>query len=306
MLMLIPFCRYLQEIGYTDTIIDIRSNRVRSLLDFQDDEDEDEDEQNSNNNARNCDPEMAIDSGKKSTAPGGRSPGCGTERNKSPNNKEMLLESEAAVLANFDFLSQEGDGVDEDEDMNDEGDVMCIGKQKLHLDQTDKSSANEVSGDNFELGELSRLTINNDNETVFNQAWSARYALRSHFDGVRAVGFHPTEPVLVTASEDHTLKLWNLQKTLPAKRSSVLDVEPLFTFRAHEGHVLSLAVSSSGDFIFSGGLDGNVLTWNMPNTNVDPYDSYGNLEDVVELNFPVSMIIFFSLWFQILIYWLRH
>lgn len=26
------FYRYLQEIGYTDTIIDVRSNRVRSLL----------------------------------------------------------------------------------------------------------------------------------------------------------------------------------------------------------------------------------------------------------------------------------
>jgi len=26
------FSRYLQEIGYTDTIIDVRSNRVRSLL----------------------------------------------------------------------------------------------------------------------------------------------------------------------------------------------------------------------------------------------------------------------------------
>lgn len=26
------FFRYLQEIGYTDTIIDVRSNRVRSLL----------------------------------------------------------------------------------------------------------------------------------------------------------------------------------------------------------------------------------------------------------------------------------
>ena len=40
----------------------------------------------------------------------------------------------------------------------------------------------------------------------------------SHFDGVRALAFHPVEPVLITASEDHTLKLWNLQKTVPAKK----------------------------------------------------------------------------------------
>ena len=50
---------------------------------------------------------------------------------------------------------------------------------------------------------------------------SANYELFvccSHFDGVRAAAFHPVEPVLVTASEDHTLKLWNLQKTVPAKK----------------------------------------------------------------------------------------
>jgi len=40
----------------------------------------------------------------------------------------------------------------------------------------------------------------------------------SHFDGIRALVFHPVEPVLITASEDHMLKLWNLQKTVPAKK----------------------------------------------------------------------------------------
>ena len=43
-------------------------------------------------------------------------------------------------------------------------------------------------------------------------------SLSSHFDGVRALTFHPVEPVLITASEDHTLKLWNLQKTVQAKK----------------------------------------------------------------------------------------
>lgn len=52
----------------------------------------------------------------------------------------------------------------------------------------------------------------------FRKTWNAKYTLRSHFDGVRALAFHPEEPVLITASEDHTLKLWNLQKTVPAKK----------------------------------------------------------------------------------------
>ncbi len=53
---------------------------------------------------------------------------------------------------------------------------------------------------------------------AFRKTWNAKYTLRSHFDGVRSLAFHPVEPVLITASEDHTLKLWNLQKTVQAKK----------------------------------------------------------------------------------------
>lgn len=106
------------------------------------------------------------------------------------------------------------------------------------------------------------------------KTWNAKYTLRSHFDGVRALAFHPQEPVLITASEDHTLKLWNLQKTVLTKKSAGLDVEPLYTFRAHTGPVLCLAMSTTGEQCYSGGLDGAIHCWNLPNPNIDPYDSY--------------------------------
>ncbi|XP_031436357.1 striatin-3 [Clupea harengus] len=134
------------------------------------------------------------------------------------------------------------------------------------------------------LGDLADLTVANDeaeysydlptNKDAFRKTWNPKYTLRSHFDGVRALAFHPVEPVLVTVSEDHTLKLWNLQKTVPAKKSASLDVEPIYTFRAHVGPVLSLAVSSSGEHCFSGGIDSTIQWWNMPSSNVDPYDTY--------------------------------
>ncbi|XP_069772809.1 striatin-3 isoform X2 [Narcine bancroftii] len=133
------------------------------------------------------------------------------------------------------------------------------------------------------LGDLADLTVANDadfsydlpaNKDAFRKTWNPKYTLRSHFDGVRALAFHPVEPVLVTASEDHTLKLWNLQKTVPAKKSTSLDVEPIYTFRAHIGPVLSLAVSSNGEQCFSGGIDSTIRCWNMPSPNVDPYDTY--------------------------------
>ncbi|XP_073433922.1 striatin-3 isoform X8 [Dendrobates tinctorius] len=133
------------------------------------------------------------------------------------------------------------------------------------------------------LGELADLTVTNDsdysydmpsNKDAFRKTWNHKYTLRSHFDGVRALAFHPVEPVLVTASEDHTLKLWNLQKTVPAKKSASFDVEPIYTFRAHMGPVLSLVVGSSGEHCYSGGIDSTIQWWNMLSPNVDPYDTY--------------------------------
>lgn len=134
------------------------------------------------------------------------------------------------------------------------------------------------------LGELAKLSVNNEDEAntydvantkeTHRKTWNAKYTLRSHFDGVRALAFHPQEPVLITASEDHTLKLWNLQKTVLTKKSAGLDVEPLYTFRAHTGPVLCLTMSTTGEQCYSGGQDGSIFCWNLPSPNIDPYDSY--------------------------------
>uniref|UniRef100_A0A8C7MPE2 Striatin n=1 Tax=Oncorhynchus kisutch TaxID=8019 RepID=A0A8C7MPE2_ONCKI len=113
-----------------------------------------------------------------------------------------------------------------------------------------------------------------NNKDALRRTWNPKLTLRSHFDGVRGLAFHPIEPVLVTASEDHTLKMWNLQKTAPAKKNASVDVEPMYTFRAHQGAVLCVVMSSTGEQCFSGGLDGTIQSWNTPNPNLDPYDSY--------------------------------
>uniref|UniRef100_A0A8C6TBY2 Striatin, calmodulin binding protein 3 n=1 Tax=Neogobius melanostomus TaxID=47308 RepID=A0A8C6TBY2_9GOBI len=135
------------------------------------------------------------------------------------------------------------------------------------------------------LGDLADLTVTNDEadygydlqsskDSSFRKTWNPKYTLRSHFDGVRAVAFHPTDPALLSVSEDHTIKLWNLTKTVPAKKSASFDVEPVYTFRAHIGPVLSLTVTPSGEQCFSGGLDSVIHWWNIPSSNTDPYDTY--------------------------------
>uniref|UniRef100_A0A8W7P9G9 Striatin N-terminal domain-containing protein n=1 Tax=Anopheles coluzzii TaxID=1518534 RepID=A0A8W7P9G9_ANOCL len=276
--------QYLQEIGYTDTILDIRSNRVRSLLGLNNNS---EQEENVNPN---------VNGGTESNKRASESQGRRTPAKKPSSVTEaMILDSEAAVIANFEFLAREDVEMSDDDDVSDEIDVvgdsedtdMKTTKRKAKgstlndegedvIMAQDKGSISEVdvAGDDLyggynktgmprhptipgigndeevdsSLGELAQLTVNNETESGYDvsnskepyrKTWNAKYTLRSHFDGVRALAFHPQEPVLITASEDHTLKLWNLQKTC-----------------------------------YSGGLDGAINCWNLPSSNIDPYDSY--------------------------------
>ncbi|EHH55503.1 hypothetical protein EGM_04722 [Macaca fascicularis] len=128
--------------------------------------------------------------------------------------------------------------------------------------------ADEALESELGLGELAGLTVANEadsltydianNKDALRKTWNPKFTLRSHFDGIRALAFHPIEPVLITASEDHTLKMWNLQKTAPAKK----------------GPVLCVVMSSNGEQCYSGGTDGLIQGWNTTNPNIDPYDSY--------------------------------
>ena len=57
-----------------------------------------------------------------------------------------------------------------------------------------------------------------------------------------------------------------------------MDVEPVYTFRAHSGPVLCLAVDATGEHCYSGGYDASIRCWSIPNSNIDPYDSFGRLQ----------------------------
>ncbi|KAI3367476.1 hypothetical protein L3Q82_026199 [Scortum barcoo] len=323
--------QYLQEVGYTDTILDVRTQRVRSLLGLSGSE--------QNGSVENKNLQHLIN---------------GTERRKDSKR------SPGDVLETFNFLEN---AEDSDEDEDEEGDLMDdISTDKHHrakkhktkvgnegLASEDDADTEEAlkefdflvtaedgegagearsSGDGTEwaeplpfppsggksfllggsddvlesvlgLGDLADLTVTNDEtdysydlpsnkESSFRKTWNPKYTLRSHFDGVRALAFHPVEPCLVTVSEDHTLKLWNLTKTVPAKKSASFDVEPIYTFRAHVGPVLSLAMTSSGEQCFSGGIDSTIQWWNIPSSNVDPYDTYGSGDIFVPTSWRVK------------------
>ncbi|KAM5129252.1 striatin-3 isoform 6-T6 [Mantella aurantiaca] len=310
--------QYLQEVGYTDTILDVRSQRVRSLLGLSGSEpngsietknleqilnggDSSSLKQKGQENKRNSGDvletfnflESAEDSDEEDEGDMIEDVTDGQEKQRLNKKHKIGNEGLAAELAEdteealkeFDFLvtAEDGEGAGE---ARSSGDGTEWAEPITFPSSSGKSfimGSEDVLESVLGLGDLADLTVTNDsdysydmpsNKDAFRKTWNPKYTLRSHFDGVRALAFHPVEPVLVTASEDHTLKLWNLQKTVPAKKSASLDVEPIYTFRAHIGPVLSLVVSSNGEHCYSGGLDATIQWWKMPSPNVDPYDTY--------------------------------
>uniref|UniRef100_A0A7N6ARX3 Striatin n=1 Tax=Anabas testudineus TaxID=64144 RepID=A0A7N6ARX3_ANATE len=336
--------QYLQEVGYTDTILDVKSQRVRALLGLTGDGGGTTGERTGSEplvngtdattkgmgtrgklclfcyNSHNILPQIMRKKPSSSTSP------ASMDTSEDPDAEE--------ALKGFDFLSSTeemdtspesrgtGDGTDWGPNRSKLQDMLAnlrdvedlshmqppsapqSRSNVVRFNEHDGTRTDEVealtfpptSGKSFimgtdeameselGLGELAGLTVANEadslgydignNKDAMRKTWNPKFTLRSHFDGIRALTFHPVEPVLVTASEDHTLKMWNLQKTAPAKKSTSLDVEPIYTFRAHRGAVLSVVMSSTGEQCFSGGVDGTIQCWNTPNPNIDPYDSY--------------------------------
>uniref|UniRef100_A0A6Q2WQ09 Striatin n=1 Tax=Esox lucius TaxID=8010 RepID=A0A6Q2WQ09_ESOLU len=330
--------QYLQEVGYTDTILDVKSQRVRALLGLAGDSGERPSDKRTEPMVNGTEPSLLKDLlGPYLRLSNVVGPPQMVRKKTSSSSSDMSDDPDTEeALKGFDFLASP-DEIDcstdtrSSEDTGDwgkrrvssgvEGDggvgwEICFGIYCIRLSNTSlcqstclsspiclficKSAVtmtfpptsgksfimrpDEVGESELGLGELAGLTVANEadnlaydvtnSQDALRKTWNPKFTLRSHFDSIRGLAFHPVEPVLITASEDHTLKLWNLQKTAPAKKCAALDVEPIYTFRAHRGAVLCVTMSSTGEQCFSGGVDGTIQSWNTPNPNIDPYDSY--------------------------------
>ncbi|CAK4070750.1 unnamed protein product [Aphanomyces euteiches] len=108
------------------------------------------------------------------------------------------------------------------------------------------------------------------------RACKMKLKLSGHLDGVRSICFHPTDPFLVSGSEDCTVKIWNL-----ATKNS--EVEPLATLRLHTDSVLSVAAikpeQSSGlgfrnGLIATGSKDGTIGLVAFPEVSDKPIEPF--------------------------------
>uniref|UniRef100_A0A8C7L0K7 Striatin 4 n=1 Tax=Oncorhynchus kisutch TaxID=8019 RepID=A0A8C7L0K7_ONCKI len=329
--------KYLEEVGYSDTILDMRSKRVRSLLgrtspeangtpassEQQPAPDPEPlaggesllirqiEEQIKRNAAgkddskerlggsvldkipflHGCQDDDEDDNGQRNKNKKPRVKVPITAKYLDPDDEEEDEDDSEDALSEFDFLGsgEEGEGAGEARISGDGRELALRDVLPPLLKggalgfSSDVFILDAVGGGDMNLGELADLTVANDNDLTvdlqdnreeFKKTWNPRFTLRSHFDAIRALTFHPSQAVLLTASEDGTLKLWNLNKAIHSKKNAALDVEPIYTFRAHSGAVLSLAMGKDGDSCYSGGLDGTVRCWKIPDINVDPYDNY--------------------------------
>uniref|UniRef100_A0AAR2ILF9 Striatin n=1 Tax=Pygocentrus nattereri TaxID=42514 RepID=A0AAR2ILF9_PYGNA len=298
-------CRYLQEVGYTDTILDVKSQRVKALLGLAGDGSGDRSSQEPLLNGTDTAPKGANTAGATFDPLWPEGPYVGPHfysvqhllflaqivRKKpssfSPTHASDDPDTEDA-LKGFDFLSNPedmdtspesrsaGDGTDWGEKLR----TAMFTHEEIEYNMMDYYDGScsvtlRIIPSYHTLYLLVPLSTKiTNNKDALRKTWNPKFTLRSHFDSIRSLAFHPVDPVLITASEDHTLKMWNLQKTTPAKKNASLDVEPIYTFRAHRGAVLCVVMSNTGEQCYSGGEDGTIQCWNTPSPNIDPYDSY--------------------------------
>uniref|UniRef100_A0AAY5L3I6 Striatin n=1 Tax=Esox lucius TaxID=8010 RepID=A0AAY5L3I6_ESOLU len=280
--------QYLQEVGYTDTILDVKSQRVRALLGLAGDSGERPSDKRTEPMVNGTEPSLLKDLlGPYLRLSNVVGPPQMVRKKTSSSSSDMSDDPDTEeALKGFDFLASP-DEIDCSTDTRSSEDTGDWAVTMTFPPTSGKSfimRPDEVGESELGLGELAGLTVANEadnlaydvtnSQDALRKTWNPKFTLRSHFDSIRGLAFHPVEPVLITASEDHTLKLWNLQKTAPAKKCAALDVEPIYTFRAHRGAVLCVTMSSTGEQCFSGGVDGTIQSWNTPNPNIDPYDSY--------------------------------
>jgi hypothetical protein len=66
--------------------------------------------------------------------------------------------------------------------------------------------------------------------------------------------------LMVTASEDTTLRLWDISKHATSKT-----IKHIFTYNGHTTKIISLDISTEFQIIISGGIDGMVCIWDIRN-----------------------------------------
>mmetsp|Transcript_41096 Transcript_41096/g.39612 ORF Transcript_41096/g.39612 Transcript_41096/m.39612 type:complete len:114 (+) Transcript_41096:64-405(+) len=105
-----------------------------------------------------------------------------------------------------------------------------------------------------------------------------KFSLKSHMDGVRGLHLIPSLNSLVSASEDCTIKVWDVARFFTLKDiEGVHNFEPYLTLRGHKDPIFSLSgrlisqqttnPSSIDSIVLSGSSKGTIKAWRIPTAN---------------------------------------
>lgn len=106
-----------------------------------------------------------------------------------------------------------------------------------------------------------------------------RATLHGHLDVVRCLAIHKSAPLLITGSDDHTVKLWDISD--PVNRSSfVSDVtDPIETIRKHTTCVSAVCIGPKQNWFFTADISGVMYLWSIVSLNPEDWKEQDLLVD---------------------------
>ncbi|CAG8539929.1 77_t:CDS:10 [Ambispora leptoticha] len=104
-----------------------------------------------------------------------------------------------------------------------------------------------------------------------HKMWRQRFTCRSHLDTVRSISWHQSELLLVSGSEDGTIKLWDLKNIISNKSPPMQDIEASITYRGHLGAVNAVVMESEQRRCYSASMDATIRVWSLPSPKREIY-----------------------------------
>lgn len=134
-----------------------------------------------------------------------------------------------------------------------------------YIQLIDYSTANILSSIKFKEGTINSIVINHSGEllaigtesgdTYIMQinTWKVIATLSEHRKSITSLSFSPQKNILVSGSEDRTIKVWDINNEQTSLR----------TLEGHDSSIEFLTFDEDGKFLISCGNDGNIATWEI-------------------------------------------
>ncbi|CAJ0582644.1 unnamed protein product, partial [Mesorhabditis spiculigera] len=278
--------QYLNEIGYSEAVVDVRTFRTKSLAEMVEDGSEDDvkakkermDSSLDDGRRNDLDMDAADALGEFDFLNGGDTNNGGTGigdnwHNIHADRIEALKEryKQEKRLRNPAYQEEESpfqNSQDKDDRGNNSGFPKLGEPSSKRGEYMDITDALGIADDSIDIKD----NFANDEEENVRETpkWNLCLTLRSHLDSVRAMQFHPVEPTVFTVSEDGTCKMWNLE----VKNKEISECEPLYTFRGHEGPIVCMDLSPTGEVVYTAGHDATICCWRPPSKKREIYDRF--------------------------------